>query len=190
MQSGLPMYENWRDFFSKRLVQSGAFALSDSQKKGDIDKEVYRALTGDLWTTIEVGYFSSMTLVYVYILHPHTPGNNKRQQEEYLYKYEFHPEKQYGGPGLDFEEMNVQGINNLLIQGLHGSEKVFYKNGKPVRSELTASYYWDSSRFTRKYNFTKASFCRRLLNKIAGTGEQYHEVRIVNLRDVFSGLDS
>lgn len=188
MESTSQLFEDWRDFFSKKLVLNGAFVLSESRVEGNVDKEIYKALTGDLWTTIEVGYFSSMTLLYVYIFHPNTPGNNRRQREEYFYRYEFHPEKQYGGPGLGFEEMNVQGIANLLSQGFHGSEKIFYKNGKPERSELTTSYYPDTPCFTRNYNFNKEPFYRQLLNKITGKEERYDEVRIINLRDVFCGV--
>lgn len=188
MEDTVMGFEDWRDFFSKTLVDSGAFVFFNSQVKGDKNIEIYKAIAGDLHTTIEVAYFSPMTLLYVYILHPDTPANNRRQRMEYLYKYEFHLEKEYGGPGLDFEEINVRGIHNLLKQGFHGNEKIFYKKGKLVQSELTTSYYPDSPRFTRKYIFHKRPFYRRLLGDIAGAKEKYDEVKIVNLRDVFGGV--
>ena len=181
-------FEDWRDFFSKTLVDSGAFVFFNSQVRGDQDIEIYKSITGDLHTTIEVSYFSSMTLLYVYILHPDTPGNNQRQRAEYLYKYEFHPEKDYGGPGLDFESINVSGIDNLLKQGLHGTEKTFYNKGKLIHSELITSYFPDSPRFTRKYIFDKRSFWLRLISFITGSKNKYDEVKVVNLRDVFKGV--
>ena len=47
-----------------------------------------------------------MTLLSLKILNPKTPGKNKQQENEYFYKYSFDNEKQYGGPGLEFNKIN------------------------------------------------------------------------------------
>ena len=106
MLNSFTIYEDWNDYFKKRLVESGTFLLYQSYSKGDADIEIYSALKGNPKTTIEVGYFSPMTLIYINILNPETPGKNMQQEIEHLYKYEFDEEKQYGPPGLDFEEIN------------------------------------------------------------------------------------
>ena len=182
-------YENWKDFFKKRLIDTGAFRLSDTFSKGDIDIEIYSALRQNFETTIQVGYFSSMTIIYVHIINPATPGKNRQQEIEHLYKYEFDEEKQYGPPGLDFNEINVQGISNLLDQGFNGSETIYYQNGKPVKSKLTTSYYPDSPQSTITYHFHRESILKRLLNKISGQHNGLEATKTINLRDIFNGLN-
>ena len=181
-------YEDWNDFFMKRLVNTGAFRLSETFSKGDTDIEIYSALRGNPDTTIKVGYFSPMTLIYVEILNPSTPGKNRQQEIEHLYKYEFDNEKQYGPPGLDFNEINIQGISNLLDQGFNGSETIYYRKGKVVKSRLTTSYYPDNAQSTIIYHFHQEPFFKRLVNKIFGRNGKYDEVKTVALRDVFNGL--
>lgn len=86
-------YEDWKDFFTKRLVDSGAFGLSETFSKGDTDIEIYSALRHNLETIIQVGYFSPMTLIYIHIFNSATPGKNRQQEIEHLYKYEFDEKK-------------------------------------------------------------------------------------------------
>ncbi|MEO6612030.1 MAG: hypothetical protein ABIT05_07915 [Chitinophagaceae bacterium] len=182
-------YNDWKDFFTKRLVDTGVFRLSDTFSKSDTDIEIYSALKGDPDTTIQIGYFSSRTLIYIHIFNPATPGKNRQQEIEHLYKYEFDAELQYGPPGLDFDEINVAGISNYLDQGFNGSETVYYRNGKSVKSRLTTSYYPDSPQSSITYHFHQESFFRKLLNKITGRSEKYDEVKTVVLHDVFRGLN-
>jgi hypothetical protein len=189
MLNAYQSYEDWNEFFTKRLVDTGAFRLADTFSKGDTDIEIYSALRGNPDTNIKLGYFSPMTLIYVEILNPSTPGKNRQQEIEHLYKYEFDNEKQFGRPGLDFNEINVQGISNLLDQGFNGSETVYYRNGKPVKSRLTTSYYPDSPQNTITYHFHQEPFFKRLLNKIAGRNSDYDKVETIDLRNVFAGLN-
>jgi len=183
-------YETWKDFFTVKLIDSGEFLLSGTTSKGNAKIERYSALKGNPHTTISVGYFSPMTIIYVHILNPATPGKNKQQALEHLYTYEFDPEKQYGPPGLDFNEMNVQGINNYLEQGFNGSETVYYRNGKPVSSRLTTSYYPDSPKITTTYQFATEPLINRIFNKLMGITDRYDEVKEIDLSSVFKGLKS
>lgn len=182
-------YEDWKDFFTKKLVNTGLFILSSSSSKGDTDIEIYSALKDDLNTIIKVGYFSPMTLIYMHFLNPETPGKNRQQEIEHLYKYEFDEEKQYGQPGLDFNEMNIQGISNYLEQGFNGSEIVYYKKGKPVKSRLTTSYYPDSPKNTITYHFAEEPIYKRLHKKIIGIKDQYDQVKVIDLNKVFKGFN-
>lgn len=189
MLNSLQSYEDWKDLFTKRLIDTGAFRLSQTFSRGDIDIEIYSALTGNPDTKIQIGYFSPTTLIYIHIFNPLTPGKNKQQEIEHLYKYEFDEEKQYGPPGLDFNDINVQGIGNYLGQGFNGSETVYYRNGKPVKSRLTTSYYPDSPARTMTYHFHEEPFFKRVLNRLLGRQSQYDETKTVSLRDIFAGLN-
>lgn len=182
-------YKDWKNFFTEKLVNTGAFQLASASSKGDTDIEIYSTLEGDPDTIIQVGYLSPVTLIYVHVLNPATPGKNRQQEIEHLYKYEFDTEKQYGSPGLDFNEINVQGISNYLDQGFNGIETIYYLNGKPVKSKLTTSYYPDSPQNTVTYRFYTQSILQRLLSKVFGERNEYDEVKTVNLQDIFSGLN-
>jgi hypothetical protein len=174
-------YKDWKDFFRKRLTVNNDFALARAVTEIDRDVEIYSSLKHNIDTYIEVSYFSLMTLFSVKVLNPATPGKNKEQDNEYFYRYDFTPGKEYGGVGLDFNEMNVEGIEGLLSEGLSGEERVYYKNGKPLKSvlitDITYSYYFDNS-----------GFWERLLRKWAGGKEKYDEVKTIKLEDIFKGL--
>lgn len=182
-------YEDWRDFFTKKLLNTGWYYLSNTFSKGDTNVEIYSPLKGNPNTTIEVGYFSSMTLIYIYIFNPETPGKNRQQELEYLYKYEFYSEKQYGPPGLDFNEININGISNYLNQGFNGYETVFYKKGKLIKSKLTTSYYPDSPQSTITYHFNSETLFSRLVNILLIRRTQYDEIKRIDLQNIFSGLN-
>ena len=130
-----------------------------------------------------------MTLIYIHIFNPLTPGKNRQQEIEHLYKYEVDKEKQYGPPGLDFDEINVQDISNYLDQGFIGSETVYYRKGKAVKSKVTTSYYPDSPTNTISYRFHEEPFFKRVLNRLLGRQNQYEETKTINLRDIFGGLN-
>lgn len=182
-------YQDWRDFFTKKLLDTGLFSLTQTFSKGNTNVEIYSTLKGNPNTTIQVGYFSAMTLIYINIFNPETPGKNRQQEIEHLYKYEFDSEKQYGPPGLDFNEINIKGISNYLDQGFNGNEAVYYKKGKPIKSRLTTSYYPDSPPSTITYYFNASPIYKRLLTKILGRGDQYDEIKHIDLRNIFSGLN-
>lgn len=182
-------YEDWRDFFTKQLINTGRFYLLNTLSKGDTDVEIYSALKGNPNTFIEVGYFSSMTLIYIHIFNPETPGKNRQQEIEHFYKYEFNSEKQYGPPGLDFNEININGISNYLNQGFNGKESVYYKKGRLIKSRLTTSYYPGSPQSTMTYHFNVEPLYKRFLKKFLGRSTEYDEIRHIDLQNVFSGLN-
>jgi len=186
----LSQYEDWKHFFTKKLLDSGEFFLLKTTSKGDTEIEIYSAIKGNPDTTIAVGYFSPMTIIYVHILNPATPGKNRQQELEHLYTYEFDLKKQYGPPGLDFNEINVKGINNHLEQGFNGNETVYYRNGMLVFSRLTTSYYPDSPKTTTSFRFTKEPLINHLFKKLLGIRDRYDEVKNIDLSSVFKGLRS
>lgn len=173
-------YEDWKDFFGKRLTGNNDFKLAKSTPS-DRDVEIYISLKYNLDTYIEIEYFSPVTLFSVKILNPATPGKNKEQDNEYFYRYSFTPGKDYGGVGLDFNEMNIEGIDGLLSEGFSGQETVYYTNGKPIKSVLQTDINYT-------YRFDNNSFWGRLLKKWVGGEEKYDEVRTINLNEIFKGI--
>lgn len=141
------------------------FALTLTTSKGETEIEIYSTIRGNRDTIIEVGYFSSITLIYIHIFNPETPGKNGQQEIQHLYKYKFDTQKQYGPPGLDFDEINIQGISNYLEQGFNGNETVYHRNAKPIKSRLTTSYYPDSPQTTITYDFADEPLYKQLFKK-------------------------
>lgn len=129
-----------------------------------------------------------MTLIYLHIFNPSTPGNNKKQEIEYFYTYVFEEGDDPGPPGLDLNEVNINGISSLLNQGFNGTEIVYYKHGRAVKSKLTTSYYPTSPQTSTTYYFNTKPFLKRLYNKLIGQNTKYEDIKIINLKDIFSGL--
>jgi hypothetical protein len=182
-------FQDWKDFFNKRLTIRNHFMLTHSSMKGDTDIEVYTQQVNDLLTTIEIGYLSKESLIYLHIFHPDTPGHNKQQQIEHFYKYSFSNDKTYGGPGLDFDIDNLNAINRLLTNGLKGKETLYYRNGRLIKSDISLTYgvYTSDYSFNFTYHFNDNIAPVRLLKRLFGVGDKY-EVRNVNLESIFSGL--
>jgi hypothetical protein len=180
---------NWKDFFRKRLIESDFFSLTQSLTSGSTYIEIYASKKGDLQTTIEVGYLSDITLIYLNILNPNTPGHNRQQLIEHFYKNEFPSNESYGDPGLDFNEQNLEALYRQLSLGLNGKETLYYKNGKLIKSILTLTYgthTQTSSIFT--HYFTNVPFPVRLFKNLIGEKEKY-DIKEVDLRLVFGGID-
>jgi hypothetical protein len=184
MHSAIQSYNTWKDFFSHEVGMSGHFELANSVTKGSTDIEVYRALTADLLTTIEVGYLNADLLIYMHILNPKTPAKNRQQQLEHFYQLQFVGDGDYGDPGLEFNICNVASIRRILQGGFYGEEKVYLKNGKPIKSILTTRYYPDSPEETRTYNFSRGGLWEKLFRSV-----HPDEVRRIDLRGVFPGLN-
>jgi hypothetical protein len=179
---------NWEDFFHKRLTRNGRFILDKTYSKGDTDMEIYTSQKGDLQTTIEVGYLSDVNLMYLNILNPNTPGHNRQQLMEYFYRYQFSPDKSYGGPGLEFNRENITALSARLSQGLQGKEILYYKNGTLIKSELRIIYGdYDQYPSNYRYRFKDSPFPIRVLRKLLGIKEKY-EVKEVDLNQVFEGI--
>lgn len=182
-------YEDWKDFFNKRLTSNEEFIMTHLSTKGNTEKEVYTQQIGNPLTTIEVSYLSRTSLIYIQILNPDTPGHNRQQEIEHFYKYSFSNDKTYGDPGLDFDIDNLKAIDRVLTNGLRGKEELFYKNGKLIKSKLSLQYgvYTQDYSFTCTYRFSDDNFLIRQLKQLFGLKDKY-DIREVNLPSIFGGL--
>jgi len=188
MLDTIDSYEDWNDFFAKTLTGGDQFCLTSSVSKKGLDIEIYSALHGDKDTTIQIEYLSSMTLRFLKILNPKTPGKNKQQENDYFYKYSFDKEKQYGGVGLDFDKVNIDGIKNFLTEGFHGTETIYYFKDSPIKSVLSTNYYRDSPNYAITYYFDTSSTFGRLIKKLFAIGPKVDRVESVDLNEIFPGI--
>ncbi|WP_396159325.1 hypothetical protein [Flavobacterium sp.] len=128
----------WKDFINTVLLESKQFEKISSETVGETYIEKFR-LNKNPQTEIIIGYISKNLLIYFNISNPTVPGYNKYCENEFFYKYDFDDKESYGNPGLDFTEINKNGILSILKNGLKGKEIQFLKNNKVLKSEVYLS---------------------------------------------------
>mgnify|MGYP003575155613 CR=1 FL=1 len=141
MQAPLNKYVDWKDFFNKKLTSFELFHLNGHRKIGKITVEFFVSSLPGCKTTIHVGYESVQRLRFLRILNPFTPGLNNQQEKLNFTKNDFYPHLEQKGEGLEFDFYNLRGIDEYLSQGFEGSEVVYLRNGKPVKSILKSNTF-------------------------------------------------
>jgi hypothetical protein len=180
-------YKNWKEFINAALTKNKQFRLDNSFQKGQTDIEIYRQLLGDTETTLKIGYLAGDRLIYIDTFNDKTPGLNKNQIE-YFNEHDFSESKSYGKPGLEFNEVNQQGVLDQLSKGLSGIEIIYLKDGKPSFSKLTIHYDNDENNSsTHTYNFDNISVWTRLKKMFNKQDKNYQTIEI-NLKNIFGGL--
>ncbi|MGB8191378.1 MAG: hypothetical protein WCF67_05635 [Chitinophagaceae bacterium] len=169
-------HQDWNDFIYQKLTSNNDFSFLGAHTKGETNIEVYTSIKHHPETYIEVGYISPGALIFINILNPSTPGNNQQQYSGYFSRYDFYPGDEAGPAGLDFDETNIAAIGKLLSTGFHGEEKVYYKNGKPVKSELTTEFFFDNAMNTKVHWFND------------NRSEEYDEAVVIDLETIFGGV--
>jgi hypothetical protein len=181
-------YKNWKEFINATLTRNKQFRLDNSFQKNQTYIEIYRQQLGDTETTFEIGYLIGDRLIYIHTYNDKTPGLNKNQIE-YFNEHDFSENESYGMPGLDFNEVNQQGISDQLKLGIRGTEIIYLINGKPSFSKLTICYGLDETNiFNHTYNFENISIWTRLKNMFKKQTNNYQEIEI-NLKNIFGGLN-
>jgi hypothetical protein len=140
-------------------------------------------------TTIQIGILDNGDLITFEIHNPLTPGFSEQQKREYFYKYSFHPKESYGGPGLEFIQLNIDHFDNLLKEGLKGKEIQYFKNGQLIKSEVF-QFYADNgdTDFGTTIRFDKKGFWSKMRDKFKSTDELYDDRKEVELKEIFHGL--
>jgi hypothetical protein len=99
---------------------------------------------------------------------------NKRQQQHFFGRSDIYPHFHQDGAGLEFDSFNIQGIDDYLSQGLQGSETVYVRNGKPVKSILKSNTFpWTQDAWT--FYFEKS------------TEENYDQIFEIDLNTIYAG---
>lgn len=178
MQPFTSTYVDWRDYFKRTLTASGTFFLAGHRKEGETDVEIYTSSVLGFKTTIEVGYGSSLRLLFLHILNPFTPGLNKRQEQHVFGQDDFYPHFDQEEVGLEFDNFNIRGIDEYLSQGFQGSETVYLRNGRPAKSILKSnSFPWTQDTLT--YYYEKSA-----------EEESYDQTVEIDLSTIYAGADA
>lgn len=181
-------FEDWQDYFQKTFENSGRFDRKEIGIKRITYEEEYIPKDRTDLTRIKVGYFiKEGDLINLDFINPLTPGYNKLLENEYFYKYDFTPDKSYGGPGLEFNQMNLDAINKEVTEGLSGKEIKYFQRGKHVKSEIYL--YPDKQNIPFTVYFDGSSLWSRIFGKMfKRTKEIDFEKEVIELKKIFRGL--
>lgn len=178
------MDNDWKGFITSTLLESKQFEKKTSEIVGDTETEKFRLIKNPE-TEIKVGYLNDNRLIYFTFFNPNVPGYNKYSENEYFYRYDFNEKESYGNPGLDFTEINKNGILSMLKNGLKGKEIQFLKDNTVVKSEVYLSE--SQPNFHYSYYFTKRSLTEKLFGKSIDKQKGIEKVEI-SLSEIFGGI--
>lgn len=181
--------KDWRTYFEERLTKNGRFILENETSKGEMDLLMFKD-SADNQTIIKIGLLNNGDLITFEIHNPRTPGFSEQQKREYLYKYSFHPNESYGGPGLEYIQLNIDHFDKLLKEGLKGKEIQYFKDGELKKSEVFQFYAQNGDdEFGTTIQFEKKGLWNKLKDLFKSNEELYDDKKEVELREVFHGLD-
>jgi hypothetical protein len=180
-------YENWQDYFKKIFAESLKYDRFEERINDQTELENYIPKDNNNKTKIRIGYLYE-TLIYWKFENPIAIGYNKQQEIEYFYQYDFTPNKSYGNPGLEFNEMNLSVIDKQLKTGLNGKEIQFYKKNKLVKSQIYVDYNGEKSNYPNTIYFEKRSFFEKIIQLFVGDKDEKLTTKEINLREIFNGI--
>lgn len=148
MNPKLEKYRNWKDLLNYIILDINGFKVTNEETIGETEITTF---TKDM-ETINVGLIDD-ELIYIHRNHIETIAYNKYQESDYYHEFDFHPEKDYGRPGLNFEEANVLGIIEELKSGINGEEIQFRNKEDLIKSEVYLEF--DKIGKTKIFSFRK-----------------------------------
>lgn len=180
---------NWRQYFIDKLCTSGQFSLDQDFERGETAFTVFKSTDTGKSTTIKIGILKKGDLITLEFIDPRTPGFNKQQEQEYFYKFDFYPDKSYGGPGIEFNQHNIDHFDKFLKQGLRGREVQYIKNGRIIRADIF-QYYGanDDNSYGITVSLEPLSIKEKLRILFKGREEFYDSKREILLSDIFGGI--
>jgi len=179
-------FDNWRALINSMLLHNGRFEKlkASSKEPSDIEVFVLKDVKSENITRIEAGYLGDR-LFYLNIDNPMIPGYVQFQEGEYFHQHDFTEGNSNGIPGLEFNEINVQGILSEFKKGLQGREVHYLRDGRVVK--VTLYPFPEKPDMSYTYDFEKAGLFGRLKNIFYKMRKKF-EVREINLNDIFSGI--
>lgn len=175
---------HWKDFINLAFSETKQFEKKSSEIIGEMYFEKF-SLKKNPQTEIQVGYLDENLLIHFTFFNPTVPGYNKYAKNEYFYKYDFDETESYGNPGLDFTEINKNGILSMLKIGLKGKEIQFFRNSEILKSEVYLSESQPNFHYT--YYFKKRNIFEKLFGKSIERQEGVKKVEI-SLSKIFNGI--
>jgi hypothetical protein len=180
--------KDWRTYFKERLTHNGQFILENENSDGETGFLTFKDSI-DNQTIIEIGLLDNGDLITFEIHNPRTPGFSEQQKREYLYKYSFHPTESYGGPGLEFIQLNTDHYDKFLIEGLKGKEIQYFKNGRHIKSEVFQFYSSNGDNdYGTTIEFEKKGFWGKIRDKFKSKDELYDNQKKIELKEIFHGI--
>jgi len=181
-------YENWKDYFKTTFEATKEYDHIEEGLHGQAIIEKYVPLDKSDKTEIKVSYLDE-TLIYWKFENPLTQGYNRQQEVEYFYRYDFTPGQSYGGPGLEFIDINVQAIDKQLREGLKGKEVQYFKDGQLVKSKVFIYHDSDQESFPNTIYFTKKSAWQKFRDIFSKPKDEVKlQTKEINLSNIFGGL--
>jgi hypothetical protein len=181
--------KDWRTYFKTQLTDSGQFVFENESHRGSTDTLIFKSTHPDNLTTIQVGILDNGDLVTFQIHNPLTLGFSEQQRREYFYKYSFHPTESYGGPGLEFIQLNINHFDKFLKEGLRGKEIQYLKGGQLLKSEVFQFYAENGDNdFGTTIEFDKKGLWKKIQDSFKSKDDFYDDKREIELKDIFHGL--
>lgn len=181
--------DNWRRYFIDKLTLRGQFIVDKEFEKGQTSFVMFKSTDTGRQTIIKLGILSNGDLITLEFINPLTPGFNKQQEQEYFYKFDFYSDKNYGGPGVEFNDNNTAHFDKFLKEGLKGREVQYFKNGRIIQSEIF-QYYGTNEDISYGTTITmeKLSFLEKAKILVKRKERFYDTKTEVQLSEVFSGV--
>ena len=181
-------FKNWQDYFKTTFEITKKYDRVEEGLHGQTICEKYVLVDKNDKTEIKIGYLKE-TLIYWKFENPLTQGFNKQQDLEYFYRFDFTPGESYGGPGLEFIDINVKAIDKQLKNGLKGKEVQYFKKGQHIKSKLYNYIEDNHETFPDTIYFTKISAWRKFRNLFSKSRyESEMETKEIDLSTIFNGL--
>jgi hypothetical protein len=179
--------DSWSSYFEEKLTTGKDYYLYSSFKKGQTNFSVFKAIDISNETIIEVGIIDD-DLITLQFVNQRTKGFSEHQKNLYFYKYDFYKDKTYGGPGLEFNEINSAHFDKFLREGLMGKEIQYFQNNKLIKSEVFQFYgINENCSDSIVINFKPISLIDKVRAFFLKEPEVYDKREIL-LKDVFGGL--
>ena len=181
-------YENWKNYFKTIFTETKGYNRIEVGLQGQTIIEKYVPLDKNCKTEIKVGYLDE-TLIFWKFENPLTQGFNRQQEVESFYRFHFTPGKSYGGPGLEFIDINVQAIDRQLREGLKGKEVQYFKKGQLIKSKVFVYYDDSKETYPNTIYFNKTSAWQKFWNMFSKPpNEADLLINEINLTNIFGGL--
>lgn len=176
-------FKDWKDFINRILIDSGQFEKPTYELKNETEIETFKSSNKNSLTEIRVGYLKKNLLIYLQIFNPTVPGYNKYVKGEYFYNNDFDEKKKPTEIGLEFDNLNRNGLLEILTDGLIGKEIQYFENKKVLKSVLDIY----PEHFLMNYDFTGRNFFEKLFS---GKIEKRSGIksRVIELNTIFEGI--
>lgn len=181
-------FGNWADYFHWLFSKDCLFESPNSDKRNQAIVETYRFKNEDRKTEVIVTYLKTYDKLIQYrIIHPLTVGYTEYQNKmiQYFEQGHFSNPPEYGELALDFDLINLRGIDKEFTEGLKGQEIQYLKDGQVVKSKIKLPGSW----FNMTYRFDKKGLLNRLIGKLRGIDEDKELVeQTIELNEIFEGI--